>query len=82
MQKVEVLIMSAELVCDVTDLQKDDVVHYFTTDNGEFILEQGMVVAANLYTDGVDVHGDGWQQYVSKWFICKVERAGVLIFAK
>ena len=67
---------------DVTTLIKGDVIHYYAHENGKFFIEQGNVKEDNIYSDGVEVHGDGWKQYVSKYFICKVLRNDKIIFAK
>lgn len=67
-------------VCDVTMLKKGDLLHYYNHNEGEFIIDKGTLKEDNLYSDGVEVHGNGWKQYVSKWFICKVERNGEVIF--
>lgn len=71
-----------EIPCDVSILKKGDVVHYISVGKGGFIMDIGTLVDDNLYTDGVEVRGDGWKQFVSKWFICKVERRGEVIFEK
>lgn len=63
-------------VCDVSILKSGDSVYYYNRDNGEFIIDKGIIKEDNIYSDGVEVHGDEWKQYVSKWFICKVERNG------
>jgi hypothetical protein len=67
-------------VYNVSELNKGDVVYYFNVNNNGFYIEKGIVKGDSLYTDGVDVYGDGWKQYVSKFFICKVERDGQIIF--
>jgi hypothetical protein len=64
---------------DPTTLQKGDVVHYYTGLTSKYI---GTVKEDNLYKDGIEVVGDGWKQYVGKWFIFKVERDGKVIFSK
>jgi hypothetical protein len=61
-------------------LTDGDVVYYYNYDQSQFLIDQGTVKGNNLYVDGVTVHGDGWKQYVGKWFICKVERNGQIIF--
>lgn len=71
-----------EKVFDVTTIERGDVVYYLTRENGRFIIETGLVKDSNYHKDGVEVVGDGWKQYVSKWFICKVERSGEVIFIK
>lgn len=70
------------LVCDVSILIKGDLVHYYNNEDGKFIVDKGSLNEDNLYSDGVEVHGEGWKQYVSKWFICKVERNGDILFDK
>lgn len=71
-----------EIPCDVTTLRKNDIVYYISTGDGGFITEKGTVPEDNMYKDGVEVHGDGWKQYVSEWFIFKVERDGEVIYLK
>jgi len=66
--------------CDVTNLIKGDIVYYSNYDNGKFLIDRGILKGNNIYSDGVQVHGDGWKQYVSKYFIVKVERGGQVIF--
>jgi hypothetical protein len=65
---------------DVSILKKGDVVHYTAHEGGKFFIEKGTLTEDNLYSDGVEVHGEGWKQYVSKWFICKVERNDNVIY--
>ena len=73
--------MSAETVTyDVLQLKKGDIVHYYTHEKGKFFIEKGTLHDDNLYVEGVEVHGNGWKQYVSKWFICKVERNEEVLF--
>lgn len=60
--------------------KRGDIVHYYNHDQGQFLVDHGVVKGENMYTDGVQVYGDGWQQYVGKWFICKVIRNGEVIF--
>lgn len=75
--------MSNETVpCDVSILKKGDLVSYYHHENGKFYVEQGVLKDDNLYSDGVEVHGNDWKQYVSKWFICKVERGDEILFEK
>jgi len=71
-----------DVAFDVTTLEKDDSVYYYNIDGGKAIVDNGIVESDNIYTDGVEVYGDGWRQYVSKWFICKVERNGKILFEK
>ena len=71
-----------EIIFDVTIMHKGDVISYFTHDNGRYFIEQGEVRSENPYKDGVEVYGDGWRQYVGKWFINKVVRNGEVIFKK
>lgn len=69
---------------DPSILKKADVVHYYGYAEVEgkltSVVEVGTVKEDNIYKDGVDVHGDGWRQYVGKWFIVKVERDGKVLF--
>lgn len=67
-------------VCDVTELSKGDIVHYYNAGENGFCIDKGLVKEENLYIDGVEVVGEDWKQYVSKYFICKVERDGEIIF--
>lgn len=71
-----------EVKCvDVTILESGDIVFYYNLDdNGKAIMDRGEVRGGNPYIDGVTVYGDGWKQYVSKWFISEVEREGVTIY--
>jgi len=71
-----------DIACDVSILKNGDIVYYYNIDNGKAIIDQGTVKEDNWYTDGVEVHGEDWKQYVSKWFICKVERDGKILFEK
>jgi len=71
-----------DVIFDVTTLEIGDIVYYLAHENGKFFVEQGEVRSENLYKDGVDVHGEGWKQYVGKWFIEKVVRNGIVIFEK
>lgn len=62
-------------------LKDGDVVYYFNLDNkGNSFVDNGGVRGENPYKDGVTVYRDGWKQYVSKWFISRVEREGGIIF--
>lgn len=70
------------IIFDVTTLKTGDIVNYFAHENGKYFIEQGEVREENLYKDGVEVHGEGWRQYVGKWFIDKVTRNGIVIFEK
>ena len=70
------------VACDVTTLVKGDIVHYYNTGDEGFLIDKGVLKEDNLYNDGVEVHGEDWKQYVGKWFICKVERNGEVIFEK
>jgi len=72
--------MEQPKVCDVLALLKGDIVYYYCHENGNFMIENGTLKEDNLYEEGAKVHGEGWKQYVSKYFICKVERNGVVIF--
>lgn len=65
---------------DVSTLSKGDVVYYFHHKNGKFYIENGVLKEDCIYKDGVELHGEGWKQYVSKWFVCKVERNGEVLF--
>lgn len=67
-------------VCDVTNLKSGDVVYYFNYDKGEYLLDKGVLKDDNIYDEGVKVHGEDWKQYVSKYFINKVERNGEVLF--
>lgn len=71
-----------DIPCNVSELIKGDVVYYYGHDNGEFLVDKGTLKDDNIYSDGVEVYGEGWKQYVSKWFICKVERNEEVIFEK
>lgn len=66
--------------CDVSILDNGDIVHYYSHENGKFFIDKGVLKEDSFYSDGVKVHGGGWIQYVSKWFICKVEREGEILF--
>lgn len=66
--------------CDVAILEKGDVIHYHNIDRGKFIIDVGTLNGDNIYDEGVQVHGEDWKQYVSKYFINKVERNGEIIF--
>lgn len=66
---------------EVDTLQAGDVVRYYNFD-GEFKMDEGVVNEDNIYKDGVEVHGDGWKQYVGKWFIDEVIRDNKTIFKK
>ena len=66
--------------CDVSALKEGDLIHYYNYDNGKFLIDKGTVKEDNLHSDGVDVAGEGWKQYVGKWFICKVERDDEVLF--
>ena len=48
----------------------------------ENILLSKEVKSENIYKDGVEVHGEGWKQYVGKWFIEKVIRNEKIIYEK
>jgi hypothetical protein len=65
---------------DVTTVEIGDIIHYFHYEDGRHYIEQGEVKSGNLYTDGVEVYGEDWKQYVGKWFINKVVRNGEVIF--
>lgn len=67
-------------VCDVTSLKSGDVIHYLTHEKGKFLIEKGVLKGDNIYDEGVKVHGEDWKQYVSKYFINKVERDDELVF--
>lgn len=67
-------------VCDVTNLKSGDVIHYLTHEKGNYFIEKGVLKGDNIYDEGVKVHGEDWKQYVSKYFINKVERNSELIF--
>jgi len=67
---------------DVTTLKIGDIVNYFAHDNGKYFIEQGEVRSENIYKDGVEVYGEGWKQYVGKWFINKVIRNEKVIYEK
>lgn len=67
-------------VFDVTSVEKDDVIRYYNYDQGKFLIDSGVVKGVNSYFDGVDVFGEGWRQYVSKFMICQVIRNGEVIF--
>lgn len=67
-------------VIDVYILQAGDIVYYTIVENGELMIEKGLVKYDNLYNEGVTVYGEGWKQYVSKWFIIKVERGGEVVY--
>jgi hypothetical protein len=67
---------------DVTTLTGGEEVHYLNRDKGEFLVDQGTVKGENLYKDGVTVYGEGWKQYVGKWFIVKVVKDGKVLFIK
>ena len=69
-----------DVAFDVTTLKIGDIVHYLTHENGKYFIEQGEVKEENIYKDGVDVCGDGWRQYVGKWFIEEVVRDEEVIF--
>lgn len=69
-------------VCDVKGLKNRDVIHYLTHDKGEYFIEKGVLKGDNIYDEGVRVHGEDWKQYVSKYFINKVERNGELVFVQ
>jgi hypothetical protein len=72
--------MSKEKVFDVTTVVKGDKIDYYSFNEKEAIIDSGVVKKDNYYTDGVEVYGDDWKQYVSKWFICRVTRDGIVIF--
>lgn len=68
-------------VFNVKEAQVGDKIFYYnTTVDGDFILDVGEVREDNLYEDGIEVCGDGWKQYISKFFIARVERNNVVIF--
>ena len=69
-----------DILFDVTTLKIGDIVNYFAHDNGKYFAEQGEIKSENIYKVGVEVHGEGWKQYVGKWFINKVLRNGIVIF--
>jgi hypothetical protein len=62
---------------DPSILKDGDVVHYYS---GLDSADVGVVEGDNIYTDGVEVKGEGWKQYVGKWFIFKVERNGQVFY--
>jgi hypothetical protein len=64
---------------DVTIIKDGDIIMFHKFDKG-WIIEKGIVKGDNCYEDGVTVYGDGWKQYVGKWFIVSIERAGKLIY--
>lgn len=68
------------VICDITTLKEGDIIHYYNRDNGKFLIDKGTIKEEGLHSDGVDVYGEGWTQYVSKWFICKVERDDRVFF--
>jgi len=61
-------------------LRDGDIVFYSNFDMGKFLIDKGTVKGDDCYRDGVEVHGDGWKQYVSKYFIVKVVRNKAVIF--
>lgn len=66
---------------DVTSVREGDRIFYYNTSaDGDCILDVGNVRGNNIYTDGVEVYGDNWKQYVSKYFIARVERDNKVIF--
>lgn len=66
---------------DMTLLKAGDVVHYLTHGEGKgFFMEIGTLKDDNLYEEGVEVQGEGWKQYVSKYFIQKIERGTEVLF--
>ena len=69
-----------DILFDVTTLKIGDIVNYFAHDNGNYFIEQGEVRSENIYKDGVEVHGEGWRQYVGKWFINKIIRNEKVIY--
>jgi len=67
---------------DVTTLKTGDIIHYLAHDNGNYFIEHGEVKSENIYKDGVEVHGEGWKQYVGKWFIDRIIRDEKVIYEK
>lgn len=65
---------------DVLDIQAGDIIYYLAHEDGKFYMEKGSVKEDNIYEQGVEVHGDGWHQYVSKYFIQKIERGDQTIY--
>ncbi|PYE51527.1 hypothetical protein HUB98_05865 [Paenibacillus barcinonensis] len=65
---------------DTTILSKGDWVHYYNQNEGKFFIDKGEVKEKNPYLEGVVVYGDGWSQFVNKYFIAKVERNNSVIF--
>lgn len=78
--------MNQVVTVDVTTLIAGDRVYYYNLDEkGNAFLDSGDVKDTNPYSEGVDVfgtyeNGQTWRQYVSKYFVCKVEREGMVIF--
>ncbi|MEK4669179.1 hypothetical protein [Niallia sp. FSL R7-0271] len=67
-------------ILDVSTLKENDIVRYYNFDNGKFLIDEGIVKSDNIYKDGIEVHGDGWKQYVGKWFISEVIRNNQTIY--
>lgn len=66
---------------DMKEIKAGDIIEYLTIEGekGAFI-ERGIAQEDNLYEDGVFVQGDGWKQYVGKWFMQNVVRDGISIW--
>ena len=71
-----------DILFDVTTLKTGDIVYYLAHENRNYFIEQGEVRNENIYKDGVEVHGEGWRQYVGKWFINKIIRNEKVIYEK
>lgn len=69
-------------ICEISTLKQGDLIYYYNHENGEFIIDKGTVKAEGFHSEGVDVFGEGWTQYVSKWFICKVVRDDEVVFTQ
>ena len=66
---------------DMSEIKEGDRIHYLTAEAEKgFFEEEGIVKEDSFYTDGVMVYGEGWRQYVGKWFITKIFRDNELIW--
>ena len=74
--------LNEDITVDVSILKKGDIVYYNNYDKGEYLIDKGILKGDNLYTDGVEVYGEDWKQYISKWFVCKVERNNEILFER
>lgn len=72
--------MESKEYVEINIIKEGDIIYYLNHEDGDFYIESGFIIGENHYIDGVQVHGDGWSQYVSKYFITKVERDGEVIF--